>query len=1512
MTEKKIKEKIKKRERIAASLKRHALFLGSFVPDVHTGEVQSRLDKIETKFEEFEEVQEEIAELDVEGNYKEDCSTAYEEFERLYYRLRAALLAKLEPEHTAVDLNNTIRNGQALGAHTGVRLPQISLPEFDGDYKVRLSFKSTYASLIHESGELNDVQKFHYLKSALKGEAAKLIESLTLTNENYPIAWSTITKRYSNEYLLKKQHLQALMEYPKVEKESSTAIHALVDEFEQRLKILKQLGEKTDDWGAMIVHWMCSKLDMKTLQLWEDHAASTKDPTFAILVSFLEKRTRVLEAVSPNVEVRSSSQKVEVRRQNVIVHSATEGERGGSACFCCGESHFLGRCGKFTKMTLKERLQFVNAKRLCSNCLKSGHWVRDCSSKFSCRDCSKRHNSLIHPGFPLSSSGSDRNDYPIGKPESKRNEKAISANLATNETEDDEGENDEHGAVGTYNVGTKFGKISSVLLSTVVLVIRDQQGGKQLARALLDNGSQANIISERLAGMLNLKRRTINVPISGIGESETRARFMVSTAVSSRVQDFSVGMEFLVLQKVTSNLPSTHVSITHWKLPNDIQLADPDFNTSNRIDLLIGAEHFYRFFFEREMKRMSLGPGMPMLINSVFGWIVSGKVSETANKTITCCVAATPDCLETQLQKFWEVESNEDRPPWSKEEQDSEDHFLRTFSRTEDGRYVVRLPKHVNFHQMLEDSRSVALARFRNLEKQLERNPEMRLQYNAFMQEYLTLGHMREVTEEELLKETGATIPKREYYLPHHAVLKESSTTTKVRVVFDGSASTDSGYSLNDALLKGPVVQDELLSLLLRFRKHEVALVGDVEKMYRQVRVHNDDTGLQRIFFRFSPDEPVKVFESSTVTYGLTPSSFLAIRALHQLAVDEGNEYPEAANAIVYDFYVDDYIGGAPSIDEAIQLQTDLDCLMKKGGFSLRKWCSNRPEVLAAIPPDQLGTNLSISFEISPDEKVKTLGITWEPGTDQLRFIFDAPQCEQVWTRRNILSSIAKLFDPLGLISPVIIVAKMQMQELALLNSGWDAPVPADIERKWKAFYSHLDKISELRISRFALVSNWIDVQFHCFADASTLAYGACLYVRTTNEAGNVRIELIASKSRVAPLKRLTLPRLELCAAKEAAILHSKVIKALSLENVRSIFWTDSTIVLHWLRAPPNSWQTFVANRVSTIQTNTHAHSWRHVSGKENPADLVSRGMAIEEFLNSQLWKQGPPWLRNSEDTWPSAAEDYNHHEEQFIGYRGVPAEIHSDNAKNFSGACNELKSLYDMLNNPNSLTTISNELAQQGIKWQFIPPRAPNFGGLWEAAVRSVKTSLKEDIGLKQLSYDNFATVLVQITAALNSRPLSPLSDDPTEFEALTPAHFLIGSVMKAIPEPNLISIPTNRLDHYQQIQQMFQCYWQRWSKQYLTQLQMTTKSLPVNFFQIGSIVVLREDNMPPLCWPLARITGLHPGPDGVVRVVTVKTATGVYKRAVNRVCPLPTDDLDRRVTRSTMPDGGSREVLN
>ncbi|XP_058456335.1 uncharacterized protein LOC131433760 [Malaya genurostris] len=638
MAEKLQMEKVKKRERLFATLERHAQFLEEYNEESQCGQVQCRLDKLEKIWDDFEEIQEEIAKNDENGEYEEEGNRIHALFENQYFELRAALLQKIRPSMQpvfALDTTNG-RNINSTGFHTGVRLPQISLPNFDGDYRKWLSFKSTYESLIHESEEISDVQKFHYLKSALKGEAAKLIESLTITGGNYDIAWCTINKRYSNEYLLKKRHFQALIEYPKLDKESATAIHGLVDEFEQRLKILKQLGENTDCWGAMIVHWMCSKLDGQTLQLWEDHAASVDEPTFTILVAFLEKRTRVLEAVSSNASETGNIPK-KPNSTKLTVHTATGYNRVATTCPCCGENHYMARCSTFLRLNLKDRLELVNGKRLCSNCFRVGHWVRECTSNYHCRSCGKRHHSLIHPGFSPNDSGTPSN----GKEEQfskKLDMPSSSSNIVTSGSEAEEHQTIEEEAVASYSVGKK-GCASNVFLSTVVMAVQDQHGNKQLARALLDNGSQANIMSERLCQILKLKPRLVNIPICGIGQTESRAKQAVRTIISSRVTDFSVGVDFLVLHRVTSELPSASVPVSQWKIPDNLQMADPSFNRSSRIDLLIGAEHFYRFLYERELKRISLGPGLPVLIDTVFGWVVTGKHSDTNRQPINCFVA---------------------------------------------------------------------------------------------------------------------------------------------------------------------------------------------------------------------------------------------------------------------------------------------------------------------------------------------------------------------------------------------------------------------------------------------------------------------------------------------------------------------------------------------------------------------------------------------------------------------------------------------------------------------------------------------------------------------------------------------------------------------------------------------------------------------------------------------------------------------------------------------------------
>lgn len=237
---------------------------------------------------------------------------------------------------------------------------------------------------------------------------------------------------------------------------------------------------------------------------------------------------------------------------------------------------------------------------------------------------------------------------------------------------------------------------------------------------------------------------------------------------------------------------------------------------------------------------------------------------------------------------------------------------------------------------------------------------------------------------------------------------------------------------------------------------------------------------------------------------------------------------------------------------------------------------------------------------------------------------------------------------------------------------------------------------------------------------------------------------------------------------------------------------------------------------------------------------------------------------------------------------------MYSDNGTNFVGANKELLELSTFLKtNEKSITHAINDL---DIQWHFIPPRSPHFGGLWEAGVKSVKRHLRRVLADASLVYEDFCTVSVQIEACLNSRPLTPLSNDPNDLQALTPAHFLIGESLSTVPDPSLTHIPENRLSKFQRIQTLIQHFWKRWNTEYLSELQVRSKWRVKGDAQIklGSLVIIKEDNIAPAHWRLGRIIVLHGGSDGVCRVASIRTSFGVCKRAVGRLCPLPLDEED------------------
>nr|XP_033204607.1 uncharacterized protein LOC117165281 [Bombus vancouverensis nearcticus] len=495
----------------------------------------------------------------------------------------------------------------------------------------------------------------------------------------------------------------------------------------------------------------------------------------------------------------------------------------------------------------------------------------------------------------------------------------------------------------------------------------------------------------------------------------------------------------------------------------------------------------------------------------------------------------------------------------------------------------------------------MAMKRLISLCRRFQRDKRFEADYRAVIQEYVELGHMTKITTDNCTDDG--------YFLPHHGVIKESSQTTKLRVVFDGSAPTTTGVSLNDVLHTGPKLQDDLFFILLRFRSHQYVITGDVEKMYRQFLVRPEDRKFQQILWRNSDGE-VDSYQLNTVTFGLSAAPDLAIRCLKQLADDGGHRYPRAATVLQRDFYVDDVLTGVDRKVEARSWRTELTELLELAGLNIRKWASNDRELLRGLSEQDINDKLLLG----ESQTFKTLGVVWNSFDDSILYSVKINSTASRITKRTISSEIAKIYDPLGLLAPVIVRAKMLLQRLWTLKIDWDESLPADVHTEWSCSGNEL----------------------HGFCDASEKAYGACVYLRIITPDGHVWTRLLTAKSKVAPLKSQTIPRLELSGALLLASLATTVLQALPSNISRTVYWTDSTIVLHWINTSPHTLKTFVANRVTEMQQKTHTSDWRHIPTADNPADLISRGQSPEDFLRPTIWQHGPEWLQQPERYWPT------------------------------------------------------------------------------------------------------------------------------------------------------------------------------------------------------------------------------------------------------------------------------------
>ena len=1622
---------------------------------------------------------------------------------------------------------------------SNVKLRHIEIPNFSGKTEDWLGFRRLFNKAVHMNDDLDDDTRLTYLVQAMQDPRvkARIAERL-----DEPGAYTKIMNELESEHdkprWMHRRYTDQLQHL-------ATSVHTRdgLKQFTNTLTIILNGFRRLNggDIGMILTSAAEGAMDAELRHLWNQRTDSKRvTPQVEDLIQFindqadqledgpinkgekvrqrqLPKQRGVTNSVTSGTQQSQTTQQPQNRGSKPRTNQSTSYERphySTQSCMVCQGSHPIFYCPTFEGLTIPLRKEKVVALKLCLNCLKPHHMARECNSTFRCRvqGCGKKHNSLLHE---------ERNGPP-----------PTAVHQTNSATHKEPEEKDEE-----------------CLLMTAQATLMGPTGKVITVRALLDAGSTLSIISKQLVKQLQLTQTGRRVSISGIKtKNSNQEHHMARVTLASEYQpgwrrEITVAQMDEVIRRLPLQTAHAVRTLPHLK---HITLADDRFDQPGRIDLLLGQDVFRHLFLDGKLK--GARPEDPEAWQTVFGWTVMGTYNPhsqaSTQQAITHVVASIEANKESDaiLARFQELEEPASfTVPLTPTEERVEQHYSSTHNyNKETQRCTVRLPK-IEDPPKLGESKTQAYNRAKANEISLIKKGR----YDSFQKvilEYLTLGHAIDVTGQQPHSQIQSSQDPHDgkYYMPVHSVIKESSSTTKVRAVFDASARTTNHISLNETLAVGPTLHPTIDKILLQFRQYKVAITSDISKMYREVLLHPNDQPLHRFIWRPTTTSEWKEFQMTRVTFGVAASPYLAVKTLQQTGLDHGEQHPKAQWHINHSFYVDDLLGGAHSEEEATSLYQQLSHILQQANFHLRKWRSSSPAVLQAIPKELQET---VPTQELVDQHAatypKALGISWDSQQDSIFTSINLPTTFRA-TKRGVISDIARTFDVLGWISPVILPMKLLYRDLWKEQTSWDEPISSEQAQRHQDWREELPLLQEIQLPRCYYASeDPLSIQLHGFSDASREAYGAVIYVRATYPTMQPTVELVISKSKVAPLATRTIPQLELCGANLLVKLMTTTSQTLQVPKENIWTYTDSTVVLGWLSGESGRYCIFSGHRITSTTILLPYKHWRHVPTGENPADAASRGMSASQLKEDPLWWHGPAWLSTDPVTLPrqptdehlaaqreverkpaphtvmSAMEDTYYEQQQtsyskllrmtcwmqravrvmkkesqevssylstaegqtatklllqrsqargfqkeiraitsqhdlspsssilslhpimgkdkllrvggrlwqshyvyhikhpvilsakdhlvflllrhyhlllghcgpstllthaanlyhvvggrrlsrsvctscitcrkqaakassqllgqlppasvepnqvflhtgmdccgpfkirqgytrkpvevtaylaificfatkavhlevvsdlktpsflaaldrFVARRGLPLHLHSDNGSNYKGAQNQLVEFYKMLSSKQGQDAIQAYVFQHHITWHNSPQRAPHFGGLWEAAVKSTKFHLKRIIGHERLTFEELTTITCNVESFLNSRPLGPVtSHDLDGLSPLTPSHFLIGRAARAYPQAEAGKQPTV-LQRWNICKKASQDFWDRWSREYLQHLQKATKWHKVNRnFSVGDLVMLTDGQQFKCQWSMAKIIKVYPGSDGYVRAVDVQ----------------------------------------
>ncbi|XP_032232082.2 uncharacterized protein LOC116614782 isoform X1 [Nematostella vectensis] len=1141
------------------------------------------------------------------------------------------------------------------------RLPQAKPDIFTGEgpHTKFFIWETAFDALI-DTAPVSAQQKLYLLYQHLGGKAKVVVEQLQYMvgadpDTAYREARNKLRNRFGRPDIIATEFETKLTNWPKIAPNDGKGLREFSDFLYQvqvasaHMSALKiyEFPSKIQSLVEKLPGWFATKWSIKVQALQQERGYSAF-PSFSDLVTevcFHAERMNIPQLTptkhSSTPTPIQTHRKPQERIHNVLL-TKTEAQKKEALVkhtekkVCPyhnnAASHNLTECKRFKELLYEERLEFLKSNGLCFKCT-GKHFRKDCEeTPPRCEACNKNHLTLLHE---------DRSAPAKPAPPSPPEASATCTQVC--------------GGEGTGR--------SCARIVLVNLTHESQPHKKQLTYAVLDDQSTDVFITDSLSRLLGITAPELDLKVNTIiGFNTIRTKKITGL----RIQDiknehahvripYAYTREYIPAAQSDIASPEVAKQWTHLAPIVDQIAYRPDIE----IGLLIGRNVPAAF---QPTEVIAGSPEEPWAEKYKFGWTVIGRVCKDRDDDVTArvnCVTVEREVLlehnasshttvqppfvrttpskdmtsPQQIRQMMELDYTELHHDRSKQRQGKtesrEDIQFNNIMeiglhKNENGNWEAPLPFRAN-EVHLPDNKKHCLHRLLSLKRKLLGNDKLRNDYIAFMKKVIDRGHASRVPVDQL-----RTSPGKVWFLPHFNV--QHPRKKDLRVVFDCS-SVYENESLNKNLLQGPDQLNSLIGVLMRFRKEEVAFTCDIEQMFHSFYVNPEHRDFLRFLWFEDSDltKPIVEFRMDVHLFGAASSPAVANYCLHQTA-ETGREKhgDDAAEFVRRNFYVDDGLKSLPTTEQAVRTIKATQAMCADANLRLHKFASNSKEVLEALHPEDRAKDLK-DLDLNHDSLPvqRSLGTYWCIESDTLGFRIELR--DKPLTRRGILSTVSSVYDPLGAVSPVILTGKQILQELCSTHTDWDEPLPEDIRPRWEKWRTELPLLENLKFPRCLKPPNFgtlTSTQVCNFSDACHNGIGQVSYLRMVNEKGEVHVSFLMAKSRVAPLKQITIPRLELTAAVISVNVSSMVELELDLQPTpQRLYYTDSEIVLGYLNNDARRFHVYVGNRVQHIRDQSEPEQWYHVPGKENPADEASRGMTAAQLIENKRWFSGPQFL---------------------------------------------------------------------------------------------------------------------------------------------------------------------------------------------------------------------------------------------------------------------------------------------